>query len=316
MRSQTAHLYVTPDREEWRYLPEGPRRMTVRGRETIAWVDIQTGKEAKFGMIFARPTEGGDEIQITCPGRPGFILPVEGGDRVLVGLDKELKVCNLATGEWSESLARIPDHSPRTMMNDAEIVPGGKAVVFGTKEIQVKEPLAHLYLFTVDDHQVSVLADRQTCSNGKVMYPDERGGFTLFDIDTPTRKVARYRLDVAARTATLEGVAVDLSHETGLPDGMRDCGDGTAIIALYNPEFAQEGRAVRYNLSTGQALEEWRTPLSPRVTCPSVEGSQVILTTAVEGMPPEQRATCSNAGCLFIGEVHPPSKRGIEVVKL
>lgn len=314
MRTQTTHLYVTPPTEAWKYLPEGPRRMTVSGRDVVAWVNIQNGGDAKEGMIFARPINGGDDLNITCPGRPGFILPVEGGDRVLAGLDKDLRVCNLATGEWTEPLARIPDDNPYTMMNDGEIVPGGKAIVFGTKDIQ-RKGAANLYLFTVADRQVSLLADKQTISNGKVMYSDERG-LVLFDIDTPTHKVVRYRLDVAKRTATFDGVAIDLKSIPASPDGMRNCGDGTAIIAFFSGKTIGDGKAVRYNLSTGEALEEWVVPGSPRVTCPSVEGSQLILTTAVEGMPQEMRANCPNAGCLFIGEISPPAKAVKEVVRL
>jgi sugar lactone lactonase YvrE len=97
---------------------------------------------------------------------------------------------------------------------------------------------------------------------------------------------------------------------------MRNCGDGTAIIALYNSKFAEAGKAIRYNLSTGEAIEEWRTPGSPRVTCPSVKGSRLILTTAIEGMPADLRANCPNAGCLFIGEVQPIASAVVEVVRL
>ena len=314
MRSQTAHLYVTPPTEAWRYLPEGPRRMTVSGREVVAWVNIQNGADAKEGMIFVRPIDGGDDRPITCPGRPGFILPVEGGDRVLAGLDKDLRLCNLATGEWTEPLASIPDNNPHTMMNDAEIVPGGKAIVFGTKDTARKAG-ANLYLYTVADRQISLLADKQTISNGKVMFSDERG-LILFDIDTPTHKVVRYRLDVAKRTASFESVAIDLTSIPASPDGMRNCGDGTAIIAFFNGKSIVDGKAIRFNLSTGEVLEEWRVPGSPRVTCPSVDGSQLILTTAVEGMPPEMRASCPNAGCLFIGEIKPPATAVREVVRL
>ena len=152
---------------------------------------------------------------------------------------------------------------------------------------------------------MSVLADRQTCSNGKVFASDARG-LVLYDIDTPTRKVMRYRLDVTARTATPDGVALDLSNQVGLPDGMCDCGDGTVIVAFYNPDFAEAGRAVRFNLSNGEAVEEWTTPGSPRVTCPLLvkrpEGVKLLLTTAAEGMPDEMRAKCPNAGCIFVAD--------------
>lgn len=313
MRSRKASIYLKPRISEEGFLPEGPRFTTVAGQNVLVWVNIQTGPEAKTGTIFGSHPEG--RFEHACPGRPGFILPVKGGDRVLVGLEKELRLCNLKSGEWSAPLARIPDDDPRTIINDAEIVPGGKAIVFGTKDTTFKEPIANLYLFTVADSRVSVLADRQTCSNGKVIHADDKG-LILFDIDTPTRKVVRYRLDVAARTAAREGVAIDLTKQTGFPDGMRDSGHGTVIIAFYNPDFAEAGRAVRFNLASGEAMDEWLTPGSPRVTCPVVDGKQLILTTAVEGMPAEMQARCPNAGCLFSADVELGNLPLGEVVRL
>ena len=80
-------------------------------------------------------------------------------------------------------------------------MPGGRAVVFGTKDVRFADPIAHLYLYTLDDNRLTVLADGQICSNGKVFAADD-GGLILYDIDTPRKVVARYRLDVAARTLT------------------------------------------------------------------------------------------------------------------
>lgn len=290
--------------------------MSVAGSEVLVWVNIQKGAGAKSGAIFAHHTRDLlDDFFLPCPGRPGFVLPLEGGDRALVGVEKELRICNLVKGEWSEPLARIPDENPRTIINDAEVVPGGQAVVFGTKDTLFQEQIANLYLYTVNDNRVSLLADQQLCSNGKVFHNNERG-LILFDIDTPTRKVVRYRLDVMARTATPDGVALDLANQIGFPDGMCDCGDGTVIIAFYNPEFAEAGKAIRFNLSTSEAIEEWLTPGSPRVTCPQVDGSQLILTTAIEGMPAEMLAKCPNAGCLFVADAELASCPAVEGVRL
>jgi sugar lactone lactonase YvrE len=97
---------------------------------------------------------------------------------------------------------------------------------------------------------------------------------------------------------------------------MRDCGDGTAIIAFYNPEFAEAGRAKRFNLTTGDEVEEWLTPGSPRVTCPLVDGNRLILTTAIEGMPAEMLAQCPNAGCLFVADVELLRSPVSEVVRM
>lgn len=304
--STEARVYVAQPDEESRFLPEGPRPATIDGDEFLVWINIQLGKDATTGTIWGRATGPDlDQFHIPAPGRPGFALPVAGGNKLLVGLDKELRVCDLDEATWSDPLARIPDTNPRTIINDAEIVPGGKAVVFGTKDTRFADPIAHLYLYTVDDNRVSVLADGQLCSNGKVFATDGPD-VILYDIDTPTRTIARYRLDVATRTVVKQGVTIDLHQWPGSPDGMRGCGDGTAIVAFYNPEPVAAGKAVRFDLATGRAIEEWTTTGSPRVTCPCLirqpGGVKLVLTTATEGMPADQRAKCPEAGNLFIAD--------------
>lgn len=314
MQVRQAEVYIKAKPNDWSYLPEGPRIMTIAGSEHLVWVNIQNGAEAKSGMIFAHHLKGAmEDRELPCPGRPGFVLPVMGGDRVLVGMDKELRYANLATGAWSEPIGRIPDDNPRTMLNDAEVVPGGEAIVCGTKDSAFKDAIANLYLFTLADRRFTLLADKQKCSNGKVFYSDDNG-LILFDIDTPTHRVARYRLDLAARQVKLEGVAVDLSGEKGSPDGMCDCGDGTAVIALYNHEFAPAGRAVRYNLFTGKKVEEWHAPGSPRVTKPVINDSVIYMTTALEGMPADLQARCPNSGSLFESKIDLPKNPRNELV--
>jgi sugar lactone lactonase YvrE len=101
---------------------------------------------------------------------------------------------------------------------------------------------------------------------------------------------------------------------------MCDCGDGTVIIAFYNPVPIEAGRATRFNLTSSMAMEEWTTPGSPRVTCPLLvkrpDGVKLILTTATEGMPSEMRAKSPNAGCLFIAETQFTDCPGPEIVQL
>lgn len=307
MRSTEARVYIDFEVEEDRFLPEGPRWLALEGRAALAWVNIQLAADRPEGEVRVHfpGTTGGDDLQLPAPGRPGFLRPVQGGSDALVGVEKDLRLCDLLEGAWTDPLATIPDAHPRTIINEAEVVPGGKAIVFGTKDTQFKEPIAQLYLYTVDDNRVSVLAEKQLCSNGKV-FRTEGDSLILFDIDTPTRKVVRYRLDVAARTAMPDGVALDLADQVGFPDGMCDCGDGTVIVGFYNPEFAEAGKAIRFDLATGKAVEEWTTPGSPRVTCPLLvkrpDGVKLILTTATEGMPAEMRARCPNAGSLFVAD--------------
>jgi sugar lactone lactonase YvrE len=296
----TARLWFTPPRDCDRYLPEGPR--VVPGRDEFAWVNIQAGPGATAGNLHLVTRDFRHARVVPLPGRPGFVLPHAIPHTLVVGCDKEVGWYDRYKDDWDPILT-IPDADPRTIINDGEVVPGGKAIVFGTKDTRFADPTAHLYLYTVDDRQVSVLAGGMTCSNGKVF---AAGGRTLYDIDTPRKVVTEYALDVEKRTLTEKGIALDLRHRPDFPDGMCDAGDGTVIIAFYNPEYADAGRAVRYRLHTGEVLDEWLTPGSPRVTCPLLfdDGGAVklLLTTADEGMAPDLRGRCPNAGCLFVAD--------------
>lgn len=305
LRSTVATVFHSHLLDDDRFLPEGPRSVVVEGRSAIAWVNIQTDTDCTQGDIHVRFS---DEEHCTYmqSARPGFIIPTDRADTLLVGLEKQVGILDLGTNAFT-ALADIGDPNPRTIINDGEAVPGGRAIVFGTKDIRFADPIAKLYLFTLDDNRLSVLADGQLCSNGKC-FAQDANGLVLYDIDTPHRNVVRYRLDIAGRTISEKLEVLNLGGEPGFPDGMIAVGDGTVIIAYYNPDPVQAGRAVRYDLKTGKAIEEWLTPGSPRVTCPLLvehEGRvRLVLTTATEGMPAEMRETCPSAGNLFWAETN------------
>jgi sugar lactone lactonase YvrE len=310
----TAQEWMSFDDDRDRFLPEGPRELRIQNRDAVVWVNIQTAANAARGAVFARFWDNGERRRWQLPARPGFILPTDAPDTLLVGLEHSLGTLNLASGLWTP-LAQLPNPHPRTIINDGEIVPGGRAVVFGSKDLTFTEPIAKLYHFSLDDYRVRVLADEQTCSNGKV-FAD--GGRTLFDIDTPRKVVTRYRLD--GTTATDDGIVLDLRSESAFPDGMCDAGDGTVIIAFYNPHRGGEGVARHYRLDNGEVLTEWRVPESPRVTCPLLVKRdarvQLILTTAMETTRDQMPSDTAKAGSLFLAPTAfttvPPS----EVVRL
>jgi sugar lactone lactonase YvrE len=300
----TEVLHLSP-REEGRFLPEGPRRVAVGGRVALAWVNIQTAVDATAGEIHLHFDDNGEHRAIPLPARPGFAIPLNRPDMVVVGMEKEVGTLNLASQEWSP-LATIPDPHPRTIINDGEMTPDGSAIVFGTKDLRFAEPLGHLYLLTLADRQLTVLKDGQTCSNGK-FFTETSAELLLYDIDTPKRALARYRLDVKGRRLVSPDAVeiLDLRKFDGFPDGMCDVGEGSVIIAFYNPHRGGDGQALRLRLADGAILEEWITLGSPRVTCPLLvrEGGKVriVLTTATEGMPADQRADSPNAGAVFTG---------------
>lgn len=297
-----AKLWYTPPTEEGRYLPEGPRLITMAGSPSLVWVNIQVSPEPTAGQLYVHDLTTKNTESIKLPGRPGFVLPAPDREKaVTLGCEKTLGIFDLRSREWTPR-ATIPHPSGRTMINDAEPVPGHDAIVFGTKDIKFQDPMAHIYLWTQSDNHITPLADGQTCSNGKVFRTIDDQLF-LFDIDTPTKTVKKYAFDIKKRSMELIGTAIDLQQVDAFPDGMADCGDGTVVIAFYNPNLVPNGKAIRYDLETGEAIEEWLVPGSPRVTCPLIyewNGSKkLLLTTAIEGMPDDQRAQAPNAGCLF-----------------
>jgi sugar lactone lactonase YvrE len=317
VRSTTASVFHTQRSEADRFLPEGPRAVTIEGRPAIAWVNIQTSTDATAGDIHVRFWDG-EHRTYTQSRRPAFLIPTDRPDTLFVGREKEVGLLHL-TNNTFHPLTAIDDPSPRTIINDGQVAPGGRAVVFGTKDIKFADPIANLYLFTLDDNKISVLADRQTCSNGKV-FARQGTDLLLFDIDTPKKNVLRYRLDVGTRSVSALEVALDVSRQDGFPDGMVDAGGGSVVIAFYNPAPVSEGRAIRFDLKTGAEIEKWTTPGTPRVTCPLLvewDGKvRLMLTTATEGMPSEQRDKCPNAGDLFWAEAPATSVPAASVVRV
>jgi sugar lactone lactonase YvrE len=298
MRTTEAAVWRQPADEEDRYLPEGPR--VLAGDDAWSWVNIQRSTMASTGDLFVWNRATSHLTKHHLPGRPGFALPTTHPDRLIVGCDQTIGLYDLCRKSFM-LLTSIPPTTQYTMMNDAQVVSGGDGIIFGTKDPAFRSPAGHLYHFHLQDKSVTVLASGMTCSNGKVFSDN---GSTLFDIDTPRKCVTRYRFDRVKRELHEDGIALDLRSRNDFPDGMVDGGDGTVIIAFYNPHHVEAGRAVRYDLESGHAIEEWLTPQSPRVTCPMLfeEAGRVrlLLTTADEGMPSELREKCPNAGCIFV----------------
>ena len=77
---------------------------------------------------------------------------------------------------------------------------------------------------------------------------------------------------------------------------------------------------MRFRLSDGEPLETWTTPGSPRVTCPLLVerdgGVKLILMTAVEGMPADQRRQCPHAGDLFLAATTLPRLPTADALRL
>lgn len=303
-----AKPFFDPSSEALRFLPEGPRVLQNYpghggGAMRLGWLAIQHATGATQGSINVLDMQTRNNRTIPLPGRPGFFAETTKPGVVLIGLERRLVFCNLATSEVEETGITVTEDA-RVIINEGLPIDGG--VLFGTKHLECKQPVAALYFFDVISRKVRTLVGGQLCSNGKFLRRDAEG-ITLIDIDTTPKAINRYVLDAKLEHVISQSPVIDADCLPAFPDGLRPSPDGeSVIVAFYNPGVVADGVAWQIHIDSGNVLCEWQIPGSPRVTCPEfveVEGQvKVIFTTAIEGMPDETRRLAPNAGMLFIAD--------------
>lgn len=315
-----AELLFLPESDQERFLPEGP---TALGIGRFSWVAIQHGPETAFGSLNIFDVEAGDNQQFLLPGRPGFAKPTSDDQIFVVGCERELGLFNISDQSWKPIARGVDGDVQGTIINDGTVYANN--LVFGTKDLEFKTPKAGLYLFRGNDGKLIRLRGDQICSNGKDVIDLGDGGLSLIDIDSPTRKVVRYALDIDQGKIGDAETIVDLTDLPAVPDGMVTTPDEQSlIISFYNPNSAEFGETRQYSLFNGELEQVWRTPGSPQATCPLLlpmrDGSiKLIITTAVEYMPQERRADSPNAGGIFIADTAfrgPPVSNRLPLDKL
>lgn len=304
LATQDAEVLFLPQDKKLRFLPEGPYAL---GRGRFSWVAIQHGATAKSGSLNIFDMASRSNESFDLPGRPGFARPTTEPGVFIVGCERELGLFDTKNSSWKSIVTGIDEDVSNTIINDGTSF--GNNLVFGTKDLEFKTPKAGLYLYRGDDQKLIRMRNDQICSNGKdVVFAGESA--YLIDIDSPTRKVVRYRLDPDEGTLSDCETLIDLTSLDGVPDGMILTPDEqSAIISLYNPNPADHGETHQYSLINGDLERVWRTPKSPQATCPllveDVDGSvKLVITTAIEHMPAERQPESPWGGALFIAETN------------
>jgi sugar lactone lactonase YvrE len=301
VKKYPTEILFEPNSSDLRFLPEGPYPCD---RNQLSWVAIQHGADAKVGSLNIFDFSNGKNRSFELPGRPGFAFPSDREDIFVIGLERTIGLFDLVSGKWTPFIHGIDENVAGTIINDGVVFTGG--LIFGTKDVRFQEQKAGLYLWRYKDRELIQLRDDQICSNGKVVL--EAGGrTTLLDVDSPTKIVVAYDLDVDAGTVSEPKMVVDLRKGDVFPDGMIVTPDEkSVIISMYNPGDAEYGETRQYGIASGTLEAVWKCKASPQVTCPQlvdVDGrAKLVMTTAVEHMPAERREKYPGAGCLFIGE--------------
>jgi sugar lactone lactonase YvrE len=289
-----------------RFLPEGPCAV---GDGVFSWVGIQHGADAQTGSLHRFNMQTGQDERFDLPGRPGFAFPATDGRSWVVGLEREIGLFDTESRRWSPFCGPVDAAVTETIINDATLCEDG--LIFGCKHLRFTEKKAGLYFWRGSDRRLFRLRSDQICSNGKKVVARD-GGLELLDIDSPTKTVVAYTFDPAEGVVGEARVVIDLREGPSFPDGMILTPDGASvIIAFYDPRDVEYGEARQYALKDGHLQQTWRTPGSPRVTCPALVphagGVSLVLTTAVEHMTAEEERKHPHAGCLFVAETTWPS---------
>jgi sugar lactone lactonase YvrE len=235
----------------------------------------------------------------------------------VIGCERSLGLFDTATRSWDEFCVGVDEDVDNTIINDGMAYSDN--LIFGTKDLEFATKKAGLYLYRGSDQRLIRLRDDQICSNGKAILIGDAGDLRLLDIDSPTRQLVSYPIDIAAGSLGVAEVVLDFAGDPAVPDGAILTPDQTGIIvSMFRPEVAEHGETRLYDLSTGQLLCTWQTPGSPQNTCPALvrhEGSlRLVITTAAENMSPADQQKCPNAGRLFLGEVDIQDQGGPLVV--
>jgi sugar lactone lactonase YvrE len=304
-----AQVLLRPESDALRFLPEGPYPTTRSGE--LSWVGIQHGKDSRVGSINLLNLDTLKNQSFELPGRPGFAFACEDGLSFVVGCERTLGRFTPQTGAWVPFCEGVDADVENTIINDGMIWEDN--LIFGTKDLEFKTKKAGLYLWRASDKKLIRLRDDQICSNGKAIR-QTASGLELIDIDSPTRQIVAYPLDIDAGTLGAPKVLIDLTNDPAVPDGMilTPAGDGV-VVSMFHPGDAVDGEARHYDLASGKLITVWKTPGSPQNTCPMlvamdndhVDASHriaLVMTTAVENMSDAAKAKCVNAGCLFVGE--------------
>lgn len=292
-----------PDTPELRFLPEGPYQI----REgVLSWVGIQHGLGATVGSLNQLDLRTGENISYELPGRPGFAFPCQIEGKFVVGCERDLGFFDINDKSWVPFCSGIDRDVENTIINDGMFIDDN--LIFGTKDLEFATKKAGLYLYRGRDSKLIRLRDDQICSNGKsVMIVG--GSLRLIDIDSPTRTIVSYPLDIDGGTIGEPTVLVDLTDDPAVPDGAILTPDQTGIIvSMFLPGVADHGTTRLYDISTGQLKSTWQTPGSPQNTCPALvlddSSLKLVITTAVEDMSPSDQEACPNAGRIFVAESH------------
>ncbi|KAG8511289.1 Regucalcin [Galemys pyrenaicus] len=264
---------------------------------------VRLGEWARGGMGAGKDRPG-KQVRLRCAGgRPvGCVaLHQPGSYAVAAGTCLGILSWGAQRVQW---VAQVDTDKPHNRFNDGKVDPAGRFVA-GTMPEEVApgvwEP-GQGSLYTLCANRA---VSRQLCGLGIPNGLDwSRDGRTFYHVDSLARCVRAYDYHVATGELAAPRLVFQLPAEQGMPDGMCVDAEGKLWVACIDG-----GRVLRLDPETGTRLCTVEMPVS-RVTSCCFGGphySDLYVTSASDGLSPEQRLREPQAGQVFKVRLRGPS---------
>lgn len=250
--------------------------------KVLYWVDILAGTIHRLDInrqIYLE-IKLKEYVSAISPKVSGGLIAASGKGIYSVSLDGTVKEIYI-----------VKDWDSRNRFNDGKCDALGRFWI-GTMNLEEKYPTGSLYVLDTNVKFIQVL-DNVTISNG-LAWNDDNTKF--YYIDSPTKKIFSFDFDLEKGKINNRKVAVDLSNQNGVPDGMSIDSKGNLWVAMFGG-----GKVLNVDPNTGEIIDSIEVP-TPNVTSVTFGGenlSTLFITTAkIHLQNPDK-----NAGYVYVEKV-------------
>lgn len=266
-------------------LGEGP--LWLKNAQELLWVDINKGE------VHATNIDKKEDSVIYQGVKTSCVVPVS-EDEFLIADTNKLILINKEKGTNNKYL-NIDFKIPNIRFNDGKVDPNGNLWI-GTMEMNVLPNKGNLYMVDANK-KVSVKLKNVTISNGLAWSLDKK---TMYYIDTVDHAVYAFDFNGKSEISNRR-VAIDIPKEYGAPDGMTIDNKGNLWVAMWGGSSV-----ICFSPKSGQILEKIEVN-APHVTSCVFGGRDMdilFITTAREGLTPEQLQKYPDSGSVFIAKTN------------
>jgi sugar lactone lactonase YvrE len=252
--------------------------------QSLYWVDI-VGKK-----VFVYDPATGKNRTIPVANHVGTVVPRKSGGAIIAVKDG-FAALDLETGAV-KMLAKVETDLPKNRFNDGKCDPAGRFWA-GSMAYDFAKGAGSLYCMDTKLHVRKVIPN-VTISNGLVWTRDQK---TFYYIDSGASCIAAYDYDNATGQIENRRIAVTISSEEGILDGMAIDVNDNVWVAIW-----QKGQVRCWDPRTGKPIETIDVPGAKLTTSCSFGGpnlDELYITSASDGLNAAEKAEQPLAGALF-----------------